>query len=197
MASYFKGEDMVVTRKMVRDHVTFSKEMRDEYLKDVKYDPALAVNIGCGNDYIDGWFNIDADPDMKSDILCNLDREHVYIPLPDNSMDLVYAMHILEHIRHLPELKHELCRILKPGGEIWVGVPHYLSPDAWGDDTHCRAFSMQSFFRNYWPGFSRGYKYREIPVTNPYKEEAISKGTFRYGVREDSKWILVSRSKGE
>jgi len=185
---------MAVTRAMSRDHVTFQKEFRDEYLKHVKYDPALAVNLGCGNDYIDGWINIDADPDMKPDILCNLDMEHVNIPLPDNSMDLVYAMHILEHIRYLPELKRELCRILKPGGEIWVSVPHYLSTDAWGDDTHCRAFSVQSFFVNFWPGFTRGYMYRELAIEDVWDKEIKELGEAPYNMR-GVKWIIVSRSK--
>jgi len=38
-----------------------------------------------------------------------------------------------------------LVRITKPGGFIEIEVPDYLSPDAWGDPTHVRAFSRQSF----------------------------------------------------
>jgi SAM-dependent methyltransferase len=69
------------------------------------------------------------------------------------AFDAILASHILEHIHDLRALKKELIRVLKPGGDLCVIVPYYRSPDAWGDDTHCRAFSKQSFFGDFWPGF--------------------------------------------
>jgi len=110
------------------------------------------LNLGCGTDYIGDYINVDGDRNIKADIYVELDDPNVHIPLPDKSIDFIYCSHILEHIWNLPQLKKELIRILRPSGLIVVLVPHYLSYDAWGDDTHCRAFSTASFSKGFWPG---------------------------------------------
>lgn len=110
------------------------------------------VNLGCGNDYRHDWINIDGDKQIEAEMHCELDTENPEIYLPDESVDLIYASHVLEHIWYLPQLKTELLRMLKPGGYIVVIVPEYTSLDAWGDDTHCRGFSSNSFAPAFWPG---------------------------------------------
>lgn len=128
-----------------------SAEDRAKFLKDETFERKL--NIGCGTDYIDGWVNLDGCKEVKADVYCDLDDELLWLPFADAEFDLIYACHILEHIVHLPELKIELSRITKLNGQIVVVAPYYLSRDAWGDDTHVRAFSEHSFFSNFWPGF--------------------------------------------
>lgn len=48
------------------------------------------------------------------------------IPLPDNSVDVLYSSHMLEHIqyKHLLSFLAECLRVLKPGGEFSVCVPN-------------------------------------------------------------------------
>ena len=124
-------------------------------LEETFEDPTIykvRVNLGCGADYLNGYINIDGDTNVKAEIHMELDDVNVHIPLDDESVDYIYASHILEHIQYLPQLKKELIRVLRPAGVILVLVPHMLSPDAWGDDTHCRAFSPASFSRGFWPG---------------------------------------------
>lgn len=132
-----------------------NKEFRDKLF--LEEDFKVKVNLGCGYDYLQGWINIDNSNDVRSDIKMSLDHPAVKIPLRDNSVDLVLASHIFEHIRELVPLKRELARIMSPGGKLIVLVPHYLSMDAWGDDTHVRAFSEHSFFPMYWDGFGVVY----------------------------------------
>lgn len=111
------------------------------------------LNLACGADIREHteeqrWVNLDlTEP-------CNV-RADITQPLPFKwkTFDMVLAAHILEHIRDLRPLKLELARIIKHKGKLVVVVPHYQSPDAYGDDTHCRAFSFHSFFMSYWPGF--------------------------------------------
>ena len=109
------------------------------------------LHLGCGRNYLEGWTNVDYSRSVKADVYCDLEKP---LPFKDNSFDLVYGSHILEHIHKLPELKLELKRIVKFPGCVCFVVPYYLSDDAWGDDTHCRAFSEHSFWSAYWPGFN-------------------------------------------
>ena len=50
------------------------------------------------------------------------------LPFEDNTFDLVYASHVLEHIPwyKVEEVVKEWVRILKPGGVLEVWVPDGL-----------------------------------------------------------------------
>ena len=111
-----------------------SEEFRNSLFDETKFGKKL--NLGCGVDYLQGWTNIDRNKMYLADHYMNLDNPGIYFPFREKTFDLIYAAHILEHIFHLKELKMELARVLKPGGMIYVISPDYLSPDAWGDDTH-------------------------------------------------------------
>ena len=120
---------------------------------DINFDDfETKLNLACGHDYIEGFVNLDGDETTKADVYCQLDLADVKLPFEDGHFDFIYASHILEHIWYLPQLKLELIRILRTGGKMLVIVPHFLSVDAWGDDTHCRAFSPGSFYPLFWPG---------------------------------------------
>jgi len=106
------------------------------------------LNLGCGPDRRNGFVNYDMLP--IGDVCGDCEQG---MPFKDGVFDDVLASHILEHVHDLRSLKKELLRVMKPGADLTVIVPYYLSQDAWGDDTHCRAFSRQSFFGDFWPGF--------------------------------------------
>jgi SAM-dependent methyltransferase len=59
------------------------------------------------------------DVDVRAD-MCDL-------PLPDQSVDLVYASHVLEHVPDDRKAIAELFRILKPGGMAIIPVPIYTT----------------------------------------------------------------------
>lgn len=109
----------------------------------------LRLNLGSGSDKREGFVNYDLKP--IGDICGNCEEG---LPFKDETFGEVLASHILEHIHDLRGLKEELRRVMKKDAQLAVIVPDYLSPDAWGDDTHCRAFSRQSFFQDFWPGFT-------------------------------------------
>ena len=144
--------------------------MRDElisagYKKKGKY-----LNLGCGKEYYDtpkGWVNLDGDPKIKADIYCDLDQKDLTMPFKDGTFDIIWASHIFEHIFYLGALKRELARICKPGGALTFIVPYYLFPDAWGDDTHVRAFSEAACAGFMWPGFGgEGAVFGHLPTKN-------------------------------
>jgi SAM-dependent methyltransferase len=57
-------------------------------------------------------------------IFCGLLEEAKY---DSESFDCMSMYHVLEHSHDPVELLRECCRILKPGGELIVGVPNYNS----------------------------------------------------------------------
>ncbi|MCG9910000.1 MAG: methyltransferase domain-containing protein [Flavobacteriales bacterium] len=80
------------------------------------------VNLGCGNRYHNDWINFDFISAGADVIPCDLTRG---IPLEDNSTDVVYHSHVLEHFtKEGGEFFISECfRILKPGGIIRIAVP--------------------------------------------------------------------------
>jgi SAM-dependent methyltransferase len=159
------------------------EDIRKQIVAEEEFEDKL--NLASGADYIDGWVNIDINPDTKPDVVCNLDDPNIKLPFDDESFDFIYCAHILEHIRYLPHLKLELKRICKVPAIVVVISPYFTSMDAWGDDTHVRAFSEHSFFPEYWPGFGYQATYF-VDVTDSFDNQ--------------NKWIvgrMVRQSGGE
>jgi ubiquinone/menaquinone biosynthesis C-methylase UbiE len=66
------------------------------------------------------------------------------LPYMDNSFDAIHFSNVIEHL-HEPEFAlYELIRVLKPGGIIIVTVPE-IDRLYWGDWTHVRPFTKQTF----------------------------------------------------
>jgi predicted SAM-dependent methyltransferase len=80
------------------------------------------VNLGCGSRFHPDWTNFDIVSYDPAVIAADLSKG---IPLEDNSADVVYHSHVLEHIRRndAPTFIRECLRVLKPGGVIRIAVP--------------------------------------------------------------------------
>jgi SAM-dependent methyltransferase len=48
------------------------------------------------------------------------------VPLPDQSVDIVYARQVLHHTRDLRQVMRECARVLKPGGQILICREHVV-----------------------------------------------------------------------
>lgn len=64
-----------------------------------------------------------------------LDATGEAIPLPDESVDLIYARQVLHHTRDLPGVLRECARILKSGGAFFASREHVVD-----DEEQLRAF---------------------------------------------------------
>lgn len=69
----------------------------------------------------DGWLTADAFK-YEADIYMNV---YSKFPFPDNSFDVIYSEHLIEHIvlDKIPHFLQEIYRILKPGGLFRVTTP--------------------------------------------------------------------------
>lgn len=79
------------------------------------------LNVGSGRWPIGCYTNCDADPEQPAEIHATVPP----IPLPDASLEDVWACHFLEHLDHdtAIEFVRECWRVLEPGGRLALVVP--------------------------------------------------------------------------
>ncbi|KPA14083.1 type 11 methyltransferase, partial [Candidatus Magnetomorum sp. HK-1] len=82
----------------------------------------VMLNLGCGRSYHQDWINIDIQSSGPNVIAHNLFHG---IPYPDDSVDIIYHSHVLEHMpkKFAPVFMKECFRVLKKGGIIRVVIP--------------------------------------------------------------------------
>jgi SAM-dependent methyltransferase len=133
------------------------------------------LHLGCGNEYIPGWTNIDLSG-RKIDIEFDLDKCRTQtLPLAENSVDGFYMCHALEHIDDTLALMQELHRVARHDAKLFARMPYGSSDDAWEDPSQKRAWFENSFLYFSQPAYSRAdYKYngdwqckKIILVVNP------------------------------
>ncbi len=79
-----------------------------------------AVNLGSGNTDISPFVsNIDIFPYDNVDLACTID----FLPIRDESVDVVLSVAALEHVPEPETVVAEMHRILKPGGVLYVMMP--------------------------------------------------------------------------
>jgi len=102
------------------------------------------LNIGCGKTRIPGSTGVDREKiEDFVDVVWDLDKTPY--PFPDNYADEIHMYHVLEHLHDPLKKMEEIHRILKPGGKLYIRVPHFSSMGAFTDITHIRPFGFTSF----------------------------------------------------
>lgn len=83
----------------------------------------VRVHLGPGQkNYLAGWINVDANLiSAKIDVWANFAHK---LPFRDNSVDVFYSHHVIEHVPDLQFHFNEMYRCLKPGGIFRVGGPN-------------------------------------------------------------------------
>ena len=117
--------------------------------------------------------------DVKADI-CNL-------PFEDNTYDLIFCNHVLEHIPDDTKAMQELYRILKKGGMGIFQIPQELDRDTtYEDDSitdkkeRAKIFGQYDHVRIYGRDYfeklrSIGFNVEEVDYTKTLSEEEITK----------------------
>jgi len=82
------------------------------------------LQLGTGSDARDGWLNTDIHQFPGARGIVYLDARKRF-PLPDESFDLVYSEHMIEHLTYAEGLHclRECRRVLRRGGRIRVATP--------------------------------------------------------------------------
>jgi SAM-dependent methyltransferase len=88
-----------------------------------------------------------------------VDAEHVDIvgdavdvlrALPAGCAQLVSAWHLLEHLADAGPILDEMSRVLGPGGEIEIVVPHFANPYFHSDPTHRNSLGFGLYTMSYY-----------------------------------------------
>lgn len=116
--------------------------------------------IGCGSRRVkDVWIGkntewsdlrtLDINADHGPDVVHDLND--IPLPFPDDCFDEIHAYEVLEHVGRQGDYKFffaqfaDFWRMLKPHGHLCGSVPPPMSPWAWGDPSHTRVLSRESF----------------------------------------------------
>lgn len=116
----------------------------------------VGINLGSGKDYRSGWLNLDvvehAHPDLLLDLGRPLTLPHVAhsptlgeVQLAEDSILVINANNVLEHVPDLTTLMGNCLRLLRLGGQMEIEVPYERSSTAWQDPTHIRAMNENSW----------------------------------------------------
>jgi SAM-dependent methyltransferase len=81
----------------------------------------LRIDLGCGPSKAPGFLGVDRFPLEGVDMVADLNKS---LPFADNSVDLVYASHSLEHIQDLMFTMSEVYRICKHRAQICIVAPY-------------------------------------------------------------------------
>jgi predicted SAM-dependent methyltransferase len=87
-------------------------------------DGKVLIHLGCGDIASPEFINVDARPAPHVHYVRDVTDLSVF---PDNHADLIYACHVLEHVRHtaVKQTLWEWRRVLKPGGVLRLSVPDF------------------------------------------------------------------------
>jgi glycosyltransferase involved in cell wall biosynthesis len=121
-----------------------TKELHNQYAqqlaeRDADLKGLLKIDIGGGLFPREGYKTIDLE---DGDITADLNDG---IPLPDNSVGVLNASHVIEHLRDPIKTMREIHRVLAHGGWAFIEVPSTEGNGAWCDPTHVSFWNEDSF----------------------------------------------------
>jgi glycosyltransferase involved in cell wall biosynthesis len=124
----------IKTKELFNQHVRALAE------KDARDQNLFCVDIGGGLNAVPNYMTIDLRE--EADIQFDLNNG---IPLPDHSVGVLNASHILEHLHDKTKIMAEIHRVLAPGGWAFIEVPSTDGRGAFQDPTHVSYWNENSF----------------------------------------------------
>jgi SAM-dependent methyltransferase len=102
----------------------------------------VIVDLGCGQTkQYPGSIGVDRQAGSTVDVLADLARG---LPFADRCVDVVFAVHVLEHLVDFLPLVDECHRVLRPDGMLHVLSPWWRFANAVADPAHVRLLDIQT-----------------------------------------------------
>jgi len=117
----------------------------------------------------------------KGIIVHSINIEHDKLPFELESIDIIIANQIIEHVKEIYWLLHEISRVLKVGGSLIIGVPNLAAlhnrllllfgeqPSCIQNNTaHVRGYTKKDLLKYLSSCFQEGYKLKSFKGSNFY-----------------------------
>jgi len=111
------------------------------------------LNLGSGDRKRlkeEGWINIDISDECNPDIVRDIERG---LPFDSDSVDEVYASHVIEHLDDVFFFMREVWRVCKKDAIVELRFPRWDRPEVAWDFAHKRIVTPVSF-EMFKPGFT-------------------------------------------
>lgn len=88
----------------------------------------LKYNIGCGENKLEGFVNVDMAKNSVVEPDLILDIRYEKLPCTNETVDQIWMIHTLEHVeyRYWASIFHEYSRVLKPNGKLFLAYPEFF-----------------------------------------------------------------------
>lgn len=120
-----------------RNYLKYSRDLACQWSRENKLG---MIDMGGRFDCPSGFISVDR---MDADVVADLNDRW---PFADNSIGVIRASHVLEHLKNPIHCMNEAFRILAPGGWFFIDVPSTDGRGAFQDPTHISFFNENSFW---------------------------------------------------
>jgi hypothetical protein len=125
-----------IARRHVGEDAGVFRGAREAQLRDAER-AGLRLNLGCGVQRMEGWVNVDRQPQTGPDLEFDLTRSPW--PLADDCAHEANLSHVLEHVGSaFRTVLQELYRVCRDGALIHIRVPGPTHEWFWTDPEHDR-----------------------------------------------------------
>lgn len=116
--------------------------------------------------------------------------EHL-IPMPDNSVDVMYSMNSLDHTANLQEMCSEILRVMKPDAELIASFNLHEPPTAAEPQVLTEELLHQVLLRHFEP---RNVRFGRHQDDDTYLEMRTGQSTYEKG-KQGYMWFRGQRSR--
>lgn len=125
-----------VQEQVDRNYIAHAEDMYKRWASD---NGLRCYDLGGRFNSPSGYASVDL---LDADVVADL---NVDWPFPDDSVGVLRAYHILEHLDDPIHFFNEAYRVLAPGGFLLIEVPSVNGAGAFADPTHKKFFNLLSF----------------------------------------------------
>ena len=152
---------------------------------------ANGVDIGGGIDPYPNYVTVDQR--STADYVCDLNNG---IPLPDNSVGVLNASHIIEHLHDKNKTMAEIHRVLAHGGWAFIEVPSTDGRGAFQDPTHVSYWNENSFLYYTHEGLAR-YIENDTIRFQEFRKETYFPNEWMQSINVSVTWLTAVKEGGQ